>query len=81
MKLKLLCGRSGVAISQNAGDVIDVDDNEGARMIAAGQAEPYHQNPLEQGVERDSLIQAARQPGLVEKAVKKLFGEKAVADE
>lgn len=39
MKVKLLVGRSGPNLSQSAGDIIDVDDEEGARMCAAGQAE------------------------------------------
>lgn len=39
MKIKLLCSRSGVNFSQNAGDQIEVDEKEGLAMIAAGQAE------------------------------------------
>ena len=38
MKLKLLTPRSGLTGAQNMGDIIDVDDAEGKRMIAAGQA-------------------------------------------
>ncbi len=39
MDVKLLVGRSGIAGAQNRGDVIEVGDAEGERMIAAGQAE------------------------------------------
>ncbi len=87
MKVKLLCGRSGVDFSQNAGEVIDVDGDEGGRMVAAGQAEPYSEtasdqlNLLDKPTNTEELVQVARQPSLVEKAVKKLFGEKAAADE
>lgn len=40
MKVKLLTSRAGVNFSQNAGDVIDVSDDEAKRMIEAGQASP-----------------------------------------
>ena len=40
MKVKLLTSRAGVDFSQNAGDVIDVSEAEGKRMIEAGQAAP-----------------------------------------
>lgn len=40
MKVKLLVGRGGIGFVQNAGDVIEVDDDEGKRMIFANQAEP-----------------------------------------
>ena len=39
MKIKLLVSRAGLGISQNAGDVVQVENEEAARMIAAGQAE------------------------------------------
>lgn len=38
MKVKLKTCRAGVGFVQNIGDVIDVDDAEGQRMIEAGQA-------------------------------------------
>lgn len=40
MKVKLLISRAGVSFVQARGDVIEVDDDEGLRMIQAGQAEP-----------------------------------------
>lgn len=39
MKVKLLVSRSGVGFCQNAGDVVTVDDQEGLRMVKAGQAD------------------------------------------
>lgn len=39
MQVKLLQARAGVDFSQSRGDVIDVSEAEGERMIAAGQAE------------------------------------------
>lgn len=72
MRLKLLCSRAGIGVTQNAGDEIDVCDAEGARMIDAGQAVPCASM---------SLVQEAKQKGFIEKAVNKIFGEKAVKDE
>jgi hypothetical protein len=39
MKVKLLVSRAGVDFSQNAGEIIDVDEAEAGRMHAAGQCE------------------------------------------
>lgn len=39
MKVKLLVSRSGVDFSENAGDVVDVSDQEGRRLIDQGMAE------------------------------------------
>ena len=41
MKVKLLTSRGGVGFTQNVGDIVDVGDAEGKRMIEAGQAEPH----------------------------------------
>ena len=38
MKVKLLVSRAGAGFVQNRGDEIEVSDDEGARMIEAGQA-------------------------------------------
>lgn len=40
MKVKLLTSRAGIDFSQNFGEVVEVSDPEGKRMIEAGQAEP-----------------------------------------
>jgi hypothetical protein len=39
MKVKLLISRAGPDFSQTAGEVIEVDQAEALRMIAAGQAD------------------------------------------
>lgn len=38
MKVKLTISRAGARLSQNSGDIVEVGDEEGRRMIAAGQA-------------------------------------------
>lgn len=38
MKVKLLVGRASAEESHAPGDVIEVDEAEGARMVEAGQA-------------------------------------------
>lgn len=40
MKVKLLIGRGGPTVSNDAGDIVEVSDEEARRMIAAGQCEP-----------------------------------------
>lgn len=59
MKVKLKVSRAGVGFSQNAKEVIEVSDEEGARLINAGQADPV--NVIERAVKNKP----------VEKAVKK----------
>lgn len=39
MKVKLLVSRVGPKLSQNRGDIVDVENDEAMRMIKAGQAE------------------------------------------
>lgn len=39
MKVKLLISRAGVDFVQNAGEIVDVSEAEGLRMIKAGQAD------------------------------------------
>lgn len=58
MEIKLLVSRSGVDFSQNAGDVIKVSDDEGLRMIAAGQAEATTKK--ETAIMRKPINKAAR---------------------
>lgn len=50
MKIRLLVSRAGPAGAQNRGDEIDVGDAEAIRMIAAGQAEPVREAPVERAV-------------------------------
>lgn len=40
MKVKLLVGRCGPDINQVAGDIVEVDDETGKRMVLKGQCEP-----------------------------------------
>ena len=39
MLVKMLVSRAGLDFSQNRGDVVDIEDAEALRMIAAEQAE------------------------------------------
>ena len=50
MKIELLVGRSGINLSQSPGDIIDVSDAEGTRMIAANQAVPVRAEKKERAV-------------------------------
>jgi len=49
VKVRLLEGRyvDGDAFAQQAGEVVDVDAAEGARLIEAGSAEPVAQKQAE----------------------------------
>lgn len=38
MRITLLENRTGPRVDQQIGDIVDVDDREGRRMIRAGQA-------------------------------------------
>ena len=40
MKVRLLVGRAGERFSQRPGEVVNVDDADGLRMIALGRAAP-----------------------------------------
>ena len=44
MKVELLISRAAASGSQNRGDIVEVSDNEAARMIEAGQAKPVRGN-------------------------------------
>lgn len=51
MQIKLLTSRAGIdpdgsSYSQNYGDVVEVPDEEGARMIEAGQGLPMGKTPM-----------------------------------
>ncbi|MGG7567897.1 hypothetical protein ACQ5SO_17220 [Rhodovulum sp. DZ06] len=48
MKLRLKIGRAGIGFVQNPGDEIEVGEAEGARMIAAGQAEAVEAEAVEE---------------------------------
>ena len=60
MKIKLLVARSGVGFTQNRGDEIDVGADEGARMLAAGQAELVRTEPTERAVRAPKTEKAVK---------------------
>lgn len=43
MKVKILTAMSGPTVTYKIGDVVEVDSAEGARLCAAGRAEPVKQ--------------------------------------
>lgn len=45
MKLKMLTAMAGAAVTWSVGDVVDVEDAEAARLIAAGFAAPAEAAP------------------------------------
>ena len=59
MKVKLLVGRSGLDFVQSRGELVDVSDAEGARLIAAGQAEPVRAAPVERATPRGAAAEKA----------------------
>ena len=52
MKIRLLVSRAGADFVQHRGEEIEVDTAEAARMIAAEQAEPVREEPVERAVKR-----------------------------
>ncbi len=60
MKVKLLVSRSGADGAQNRGDIIEVSDDEGPRMIEAGQAEPIRSAAKEIAVSKRKAEKAAK---------------------
>lgn len=60
MKVKLLVSRASVEFAQNAGDVIEVDDALGKRMIDANQAVPVREEKREQATKRGKREKAVK---------------------
>lgn len=60
MKVKLLVSRSGANGAQNRGDIVDVSDDEGPRMIEVGQAEPIRAAVKETAVSKRKVEKAAK---------------------
>jgi hypothetical protein len=50
MKIKLLTSRAGIGFSQHYGEVIEVGADEGAAMIARGEAELVREQNIERAV-------------------------------
>ena len=65
MQVRLLVSRAGAAFAQNRGEVVEVSDAEGARMVAAGQAVAVDAGPRAAPVER-----AVKRGAKAEKAVR-----------
>lgn len=61
MKVKLLVSRAGSGFSQSPGDEVDVDDAEGSRMIAAGQAEQVGQQRAVKKTKPETATKKAKQ--------------------
>jgi len=70
MKVKLLIGRGGSGFVQNIGDIVEVGENEGARMIEAGQAEVAIDAKQTETATNKSPKTTATKAGATEKAVK-----------
>lgn len=60
MKVKLLVGRCGPTVNDNAGDEITVSEDEGKRMIAANQAVPVRQKRTERATKKDAVETAVK---------------------
>jgi hypothetical protein len=60
MKVKLLVSRGGPGISQNAGDVVEVSEAEGKRMIEANQAVPFPEVKRETASKKRVVEKAAK---------------------
>lgn len=60
MKIKLLVSRAGNGFAQNRGDIIEVETDEGERMIAAEQAELVREAVVERAVRTSKVEKAVR---------------------
>lgn len=58
MKVRMLISRAGNGLVHNRGDIIEVDADEGARMIEAGQAEVQRDAPVERAVAKPRVERA-----------------------
>ena len=60
MKVKLLVSRASINFVQNAGDVIDVPEAEGKRMIDANQAVLVREEKKERAIKRSKSEKAVK---------------------
>lgn len=60
MKVELLVSRAGAEGAQNRGDMVEVDAQEGQRMIDAGQAKLVRGKTPEKAVQRSKPEKAAK---------------------
>lgn len=58
MRVRLLISRATVREAQNRGDIIEVSDGEGVRLIERGQAEPVREYVPEKAVNEPSVERA-----------------------
>lgn len=59
MKVKLNISRAGKGFSQNAGDEIEVSDEEGRRLIELAKAEPVRQKRKETATKKITAEKAS----------------------
>lgn len=60
MKVKLLISRGGAGFTQNAGDEVEVSEDEAKRMIEAGQAVPIAESKTETAVSKKQTQKAVK---------------------
>lgn len=58
-KVRLLTSMAGIDFSHNQGDVIDCNEAEAVRFIAAGIAEPFESVKVERAVKTQTTRKAA----------------------
>lgn len=60
MKVKLLISRGGAGFTQNAGDEVEVSEDEAKRMIEACQAVPIAESKTETAVSKKQTQKAVK---------------------
>ena len=60
-KVKLLTSMAGINFSHNAGDIIDCNEAEAVRFIAAGIAEPVEATKIERAVSKPAVRKAVKE--------------------
>lgn len=59
-KVKLLTSMAGIDFSHNEGDIIDCNEAEAARFVAAGIAEPVSSPKVERAVKKPITRKAVK---------------------
>lgn len=59
MRVRMLTEQVGPRLHRRPGDVVEVSGDEGARLCAAGQAEPVRGRRVERAVARDDQERGA----------------------
>lgn len=70
MKVKMTTCMAGLDFVRNVGDVVDVDDAEGARMLLAGFAVPWRGREAETATVDPTGEIATAEPGVGKKPTK-----------